>query len=150
MLSFLKSEKEQETARIKKEIKSTELKKTSMISAVTSEKTELEKQRTTCFTKIGADAFALHKSGSTNYDFSAIFQQIDDLEGQMLEKDKKIQELAVRYDEEISLLTASIPAEEVQATSVAPTTATPAFCEKCGTKSSEGDTFCQNCGNKMC
>lgn len=144
MLSFLKSEKDQEIARIKKEIKSTELKKSSMVSAVAGEKTELEQQRTSCFAKIGSDAYTLHKSGSTSYDFSGIFQQIEALEVQMVEKDEKIAELNARYNEEISLLSATVPTDEA----AAPTQAA-SFCEKCGTQASAGDAFCQSCGNKM-
>lgn len=143
MLSFLKSEKDQEIARIKKEIKNTEFKKSSMISAVVGEKTELDQQISICFGKIGSDAYTLHKSGSSSYDFSAIFAQIEALDTQMAEKDVKIAEITARYDEEISLLSATVPTGEVATPASAP------FCEKCGTQSSLGDAFCQNCGNKM-
>lgn len=165
--------KDSPEGRVQAEIQSTEFKKNSMISAVNAEKNMLEQQKANTMRDIGDVAYRQYKAQEEGYDFQAYFAQLEQIDGQIQEKDQKIHEITSRYDEEISLLSATlasiiqtqasmanpapmvappvIPASPVMAPGAVPppVPGTAAFCENCGKPSSLGDAFCQNCGKPL-
>ncbi len=129
-----------------------------MISAVNTEKMGLEQQKISIFTEIGRMAYQSHQAGEDMGNLQQFFEQIQETEGRIGEKDQKIAEIATRYDEEISLLTATLNSITTaqasmanQGVPVAPVMPVGggAFCENCGRQAGVGDAFCQGCGSPM-
>lgn len=149
--------KDSPEGRVQAEIQNTEFKKNSMISAVSAEKLALEQQKINCFRDMGETAYRQHLAKEENYHFQPFFTQIEQIESQVMEKERKINEIATRYDEEIGLLTSTLNAiTQTQASIVAapagnmvPPVAAGGFCENCGSPSAAGDAFCQSCGKPL-
>lgn len=138
--------------RVQTEIKNTEFRKSTMISAVRNEKSELEQQRTQTFQEIGVVAYCNHCDGVKVNQFTEFFDKIDGLEVEIAEKENKIQQIEERYQEEVTLLEATLqnilnpppPREEHKEKS-----GNQLFCERCGHLAKENDSFCRACGNPM-
>ncbi len=102
--------KETPADKVRKEIESTEFKKQSMISIIESEKNTLSNEKWKELCNMGVYAYEQCENENPEYDFSNFVEAIKILEKEITEKDKKIEEISVRYDEEIDLLNKSLQA----------------------------------------
>lgn len=107
--------KETEEDKIRAEINNTEFKKNSMLTTVNNEKMGLEQQKRDIIYKIGEEKLREYKEKIEDFDYKSSFDSIDQLEGQMQEKDAKMQDISARYDEEISLLSANLATAQAAA-----------------------------------
>jgi len=146
---------EKET-KLKQEIKSLELRKESVFTAIGNEITRLENEKVSLLLEAGTMAYeAWKKDENTNYDFKEYWEKIVELEAQVVEQEAKKTEMGNRYDEEITLikntLGMSATTENKTVASVVKTSVNVggARCPKCNGVVSAEDLFCQNCGNKL-
>ena len=91
------------------------------------------------FCLIGEKAYELFSGGTNSFaDFKDDFASIDRHKADRAAKEKKIEEITERYDEEITLLEKLVPVVVKE------------FCTNCGTPCKPGiDAFCMNCGAKI-
>ncbi len=100
--------KETPADKVRKEIESTEFKKQSMLAIIESEKNTLLNEKWKELYNIGVYAYEQYESENTEYDFSSYVEAIKILEKEIVEKDGKIEEISLRYNEEIDLLNKSL------------------------------------------
>lgn len=163
MLNKLK--KTTEIAKLKKEIKAIDFKKTSMSASTEQEKLTYTVQKTEIFKNIGENIFNNRSNSDTSFDFSTEFEEILALDSKMVEADQKLTNMIERYQEEIDLLHKSIEAIEIESMTpksehvTIPATSNDvaeevevcgeaSFCSNCGNGISSSTIFCSNCGTK--
>ncbi len=142
-----------EENKLKQEIKSLELRRESVFTAINGEIASLENQKRELFLTVGTrlyDAWKDKKEDSVN--FEDYWTKVQELEKQIEEQEKKRVEMGERYNEEINLIRNTIAMN--QAAAAAPQAAPQVVpdvlkCPKCGVNVRPTDAFCQNCGNKL-
>lgn len=155
MLNMFK--KETPADKVRAEIKSIELKKSSANSVRENQKATEKANGDKCLFNAGMQAYKQFKNETTEIDINDCFAGYEASIIAMQEIDKKTDTMIERYDEEISVLTANLVILEAEATQPAPTQTNTAqtnssvaiFCENCGTSLNSSDAFCQNCGTKI-
>lgn len=151
--------KETEADKIKKEIENIVLKKNSIISAIETEKQALLDQKNGLIFSMGQHALDSFTNG-TSYEFENIVNEIRGIDQGVEEKNIKISELVVRYDEEVHLMHIRLeqiePAQQPmqqQPVQQQPMQQQPVSgaktCGNCNVSVSGNDAFCENCGNKL-
>lgn len=132
------------------EIESIELKKFSILSAISTAENEFERQKTNCFAQLGEYVYRCHLDNNDKYDLSEFFQTITDMEKMLDDKKEKVKELSERYDEEISLLSVNLNSIKAQEdTILIDAKVVSKFCNECGKAIATDDIFCQGCGKKL-
>ena len=137
--------KETPAKKLQKEIKATEFKKQSLLSAVQTEIREAAGKRDGILRQIGRIVYERRDGGGLPEEtFAAHFAEIGALDTQIGEKEVKSAEIGARYDEELLLLKAQLAALDAS-----PPVEAPSFCGHCGQKFTPGvDIFCSECGQK--
>jgi hypothetical protein len=130
---------ERET-QLKQEIKSLELRKESVFSAIDGEIARLQRERSNVLLGAGTAAYNAWCRDEAQVDLSEYWGKIQELEQMVAVQEAKKAEMGNKYDEEIKLINTNLGISNIA----------PAMrCPKCGAGIKENDLFCQNCGEKL-
>ena len=145
--------------KLQQEIEGMELKEQSLISAVQNEIQASSRKLDAVLRKIGMDIYQSHKDGAAmdgawiGDKMKPQFDEIAEIKSSIAEKEAKIKDITVRYDDEIKLLKSQLTIAQQQATRMAksvPVTPNDALCGNCGKPFALSvDVFCTNCGHKL-
>ena len=141
--------KDEREENLKKEIKSLEFRKESVLASINSEIKQLKSEQKTIFLEAGTYAYEIWCENKTQTDLTTYWNQVQELDGKIAAQKAKMKEMTDRYDEEIQLIasssnmTVNSGAPVVSADPDAPT------CPNCGASIAEDDIFCQGCGTKL-
>lgn len=142
-----------EEDKIRSEIENIKFKKNAILSGISNEKLELERQKSAKIMEIGNHVYQKAIQGQSDYQITEYLVAIQGIMAQMAEKDKKHTEMSLRYDEEISMLETNLAmyaAAAAAAAAPAPVAASGGgFCDQCGAGLKGGDVFCTACGAKV-
>ena len=137
--------------KIRKDILDLHDKKQTLILSLQTDIDAINCNITNEFCQVGEKAYDLYSDG--DYSTTTLKEAFERIDGHVEErgaKEKKIGEIAERYDEEIALLEKLVPSAEETADTQSPESPGQAFCANCGTKYSLGeDVFCMSCGSKL-
>lgn len=147
---------DEKESKLKQEIKSLELRKESVFTAINNEIMRLENEKTALLLEAGKTAYESWKEDtSKECKLDTYWEKIVELENQVTEQEVKKMEMGNRYDEEISLIKNTL---EMNSSSTSTKTAAivkPSVsiggmkCPKCNGAVAADDMFCQSCGNKL-
>ena len=147
---------DEKESKLKQEIKSLELRKESVFTAIGNEIARLENEKVSLLLEAGKMAYeAWKKDENTKYDFKEYCEKIVELEAQVVEQEAKKTEMGNRYDEEITLIKNTIGMNATTENKTLQNVVKPGVkvggmkCPKCNGAVSAEDLFCQNCGNKL-
>lgn len=138
--------KDERERKLEKEIRSLELRKESVFSAINGEIARLQRERSNVLLAAGTAAYEVWNRDKTQADLTEFWDKIQDLEKQIAEQEAKRSEMGIKYDEEIRLINSNLG---MHAANEPSTVDTGAKCPKCGAAISEDDIFCQGCGAKL-
>ncbi|MBE5884442.1 MAG: zinc ribbon domain-containing protein [Lachnospiraceae bacterium] len=138
--------KDERERKLEKEIRSLELRKESVFSAINGEIARLQRERSNVLLTAGTAAYEAWNKDKAQADLTEFWDKIQDLEKQIAEQETKRTEMGIKYDEEIRLINSNLGMHAANATS---TVGTGAACPKCGAAISDDDIFCQGCGAKL-
>ena len=138
--------KDERERKLEKEIRSLELRKESVFSAIDGEITRLQRERSNVLLTAGTAAYEAWKKENVQADLTEFWDKIQELDKQIAEQDAKKTEMGIKYDEEIRLINSNLSMNAVK--SVADVSAGNK-CPKCGATISVDDVFCQGCGTKL-
>ena len=129
--------KDDKEKKLKQEIKSLELRKESVLSAINNEIMRLQRERSNVLLQAGTAAYDAWGNNGAQADLTEFWGKIQELDKGIAEQEVKKEEMAAKYDEEIRLINSNLGISSVSSS---------AQCPKCGAPVGEGDRFCQNCG----
>lgn len=141
--------KDEREENLKKEIKSLEFRKESVLASIHSEIKQLKSEQRAIFLDAGKYAYETWCENKAQADLTTYWNQVQELDGKIAAQKAKKKEMTERYDEEIQLIASNLNvavnsgAPAVSADPDAPT------CPNCGAPIAEGDIFCQGCGTKL-
>ena len=141
--------KDEREENLKKEIKSLEFRKESILASINSEIKQLKSEQKTLFLEAGKCAYEAWCQDETQADLTAYWNQVQELDDKIAVQKAKKKEMSDRYDEEIKLIASNLnmPVNSgVPAVSADPDAPT---CPNCGMAIADGDIFCQGCGTKL-
>lgn len=139
--------KDEREENLKKEIKSLEFRKQSVLTSINGEIASLQSEQKTLFFEAGEYAYDIWCKDKTQTDLTSYWDQVQELTDKIAAQEAKKKEMTDRYDEEIKLISSSL---NVAVNSGNPEVASgSASCPNCGSAIAEGDIFCQNCGTKL-
>ena len=141
--------KDEREENLKKEIKSLEFRKESVLASIHSEIKQLKAEQKTIFLEAGKYAYEFWCENKTQADLTTYWNQVQELDGKIAVQKAKKKEMSDRYDEEIQLIASNLNApvnSGVPAVSADPDAPT---CPNCGAPIAEDDIFCQGCGIKL-
>ena len=151
--------KDSRVRELEKEIRSLEVRKNSVFASINGEINRLENERTSVLIAVGTKAYETWKEENKVVDLLEFWNQIQELEKQIVEQENKRTEMGMRYDEEIRLIQVDLQtAQAAQTATSAPafsfatkagTDATGLTCPNCGATIGSEDMFCQSCGTKL-
>lgn len=151
--------KDSRVRELEKEIRSLEVRKSSVFASITGEINRLENERTNVLLAAGTKAYETWKEEKEPADLTEFWNQIQTLEKQVVEQEEKRTEMGLRYDEEIRLI--QVDLQTAQTAQAATTTSAFSFaqkagtdttglaCPNCGAAIGNDDMFCQSCGTKL-
>lgn len=138
--------KDERERKLEKEIRSLELRKESVFSAIDGEIARLQRERSNVLLTAGTAAYEAWKKENVQADLTEFWDKIQELDKQIAEQDAKKTEMGIKYDEEIRLINCNLSMNtEKSVTDVS----TGNKCPKCGAVISADDVFCQGCGTKL-
>lgn len=147
---------DEKESKLKQEIKSLELRKESVFTAIGNEITRLENEKTTLLFEAGKFAYETWKEDAdAECALTTYWEKIVELEAQIAEQEAKKTEMGNRYDEEITLIKNTLTVNNQTTEKRTPSIVMPgavtggAKCPKCNSAVAVDDMFCQNCGNKL-
>ena len=129
--------KDDKEKKLKQEIKSLELRRESVFSAINGEIARLQRERGNVLLQAGTTAYDAWVNSHTQADLSEFWDKIQELEKGIAEQETKKTEMGAKYDEEIRLINSNLGVSAA---------GDSALCPKCGAPVGQGDSFCQNCG----
>lgn len=129
--------KDDKEKKLKQEIKSLELRKESVLSAINNEITRLQRERSNVLLQAGTAAYDAWSNNDAQADLTEFWDKIQELEKAVAEQEVKKEEMVAKYDEEIRLINSNLGISSVSSS---------LQCPKCGAPVGQGDRFCQNCG----
>lgn len=132
--------RDEKETKLKQEIKSLELRKESVFSAIDGEIARLQRERSNVLLNAGATAYETWCKDQTHADLSEFWTKVQDLEKLIAGQEAKKADMGSKYDEEIKLINSNL--------GISPTDSYMQ-CPKCGAAITEDDVFCQNCGEKL-
>lgn len=138
--------KDERERKLEKEIRSLELRKESVFSAIDGEIARLQRERSNVLLTAGTAAYEAWNKENEQADLTEFWDKIQELDKQIAEQDAKKTEMGIKYDEEIRLINSNLSMNIVK--SVADVNAGNR-CPKCGAAISTDDVFCQGCGTKL-
>lgn len=138
--------RDEKERQLEKEIRSLELRKESVFSAIDGEIARLQRERGDVLLKAGTAAYEVWSRDKAQADLTEFWSEIENLEKQIAEQENKKTEMGIKYDEEIRLINSNLG---VHAVNTAVPAGTGAVCPKCGNAVSNDDIFCQGCGTKL-
>lgn len=138
--------KDERERKLEKEIRSLELRKESVFSAIDGEIARLQRERSNVLLNAGTAAYEAWKKENVQADLTEFWDKIQELDKQIAEQDAKKTEMGIKYDEEIRLINSNLSMNTVK--SVVDVSAGNK-CPKCGAVISVDDVFCQGCGTKL-
>lgn len=138
--------KDEKEENLKKEIRSLEVRKESVLSAINGEVTTLQAEQRALFLDAGKYAYETWHKDKTQADLTSYWIQVKELEDKIAVQEEKKKEMTDRYDEEISLIASNLSAAGSNSSEGTQGTA---FCPNCGASVAKGDIFCQGCGAKL-
>lgn len=150
--------KDSRVRELEKEIRSLEVRKSSVFASISGEINRLENERTNVLLAAGTKAYATWKEENQTADLLDFWNQIQTLEKQIEEQEEKRTEMGLRYDEEIRLIQRDLQMAQEATTSSFPfatkartdsTATTGLICPNCGASIGSDDMFCQSCGTKL-
>lgn len=150
--------KDSRVRELEKEIRSLEVRKSSVFASINGEINRLENERTSVLLAAGTKAYETWKEENETADLMEFWNQIQTLEKQIVEQEDKRKEMGLRYDEEIRLMQGDLQmaqaatASSFTFTSKAGTDSigtTGSGCPNCGAAIGSDDIFCQSCGTKL-
>lgn len=150
-----KDEREED---LRKEVKSLELRKESVLAAIGSEIAALESEQGAVFRKAGRHAYDSWREGKAQADLTEHWREVEELGRKIDALRAKEREMRSRYEEEIHLIAGVLHGAprahggrgaDAPAASGAAPVSDLAFCSNCGSEIADGDLFCQNCGEKL-
>lgn len=141
--------KDEREENLKKEIKSLEFRKESVLASINSEITNLQSQQRTLYLDAGKYAYEIWCEDKTQADLTTYWNQVQELAGKITVQEAKKKEMSDRYDEEINLIASSLNVAISSSAPVSSFGADSASCPNCGMAIADGDIFCQSCGTKL-
>lgn len=138
--------KDERERKLEKEIRSLELRKESVLSAISGEIARLQRERSNVLLAAGTAAYEAWSRDKTQADLMDFWNKIQELEKQIAEQEAKRTDMGIKYDEEIRLINSNIGMNAVN--SASPDN-TGIHCPKCGAAINNDDIFCQGCGAKL-
>lgn len=141
--------KDEREENLKKEIKSLEFRKESVLVSINSEITGLQAQQKKLYLEAGKYAYEVWCEDKTQADLTTYWNQVQELDGKIEVQEAKKKEMSDRYDEEIKLIASSMNVMVNSPVSAAPVDSGSASCPNCGAPIAEDDIFCQGCGTKL-
>lgn len=143
--------KDEREENLKKEIKSLEFRKESVLASIHSEIKQLKSEQRAIFLDAGKYAYETWCENKTQADLTTYWNQVQELDDKIAAQKAKKKEMTERYDEEIQLIASNL---NIAVSSNAPAVpsdsdSTSASCPNCGMAIADGDIFCQGCGTKL-
>ena len=140
-------------SRLINEIDGMELKKRSLVSAIQNEITVLKQKADFVFHQIGVDMYNAYKKGGNNDDkLTSHFNEVEQINKVIEEKEAKSKDIVARYDDEIGMMKSSL-GTAAPAVMIQPGIAQAqggSVCPKCAVPYTPGaDIFCMGCGYKL-
>lgn len=141
--------KDEREENLKKEIKSLEFRKESVLASIHGEIKQLKSEQKSIFLDAGKYAYETWCENKTSADLTTYWNQVQELDGKIAVQEAKMKEMTERYDEEIRLIASNLNRAVNSGASVSPADVTSATCPNCGMVISDEDIFCQGCGTKL-
>lgn len=136
--------KDEKAVQVQNEIKSLQIRKESVVSAIQTDIAKLQKEKENVLLQAGTKAYEDWMNHCSSMEgLEAFWKQIQDIETDKKEKEAKKAEMETKYDEEISLLQKDLNQN------IPENTGSGMACPKCGAGIKEEDLFCEQCGAKL-
>ncbi len=132
--------KDDREKKLKQEIKSLELRKESVFSAIDSEIARLQRERGSVLLQAGTMAYTSWSNDHTQADLTEFWNKIQELEKGIAEQESKKEEMGTKYDEEIKLINSNLGMVSGDSA---------IKCPQCGAVVGRDDSFCQVCGTRV-
>lgn len=139
--------KDEREENLKKEIKSLEFRKQSVITSINGEIANLQSGQRKILFKAGEYAYNVWCKDNIQADLTSYWDQVQELANKIEEQETKKKEMTDRYEEEIKLIASNLHTEMHVA--APPVASSSAACPKCGSAIATDDIFCQSCGTKL-
>lgn len=139
--------KDEREENLKKEVRSLEFRKQSVLASINNEIANLQSEQRTLFLEAGEYAYDAWRKDREQADLTSYWDKVQELADKIAGQEAKKNEMIDRYDEEISLIAGSLNVA-VNNTSLAAASGS-AVCPNCGSAIADGDIFCQGCGTKL-
>lgn len=145
---------------LKKEVKSLELRKESILVSINGEITSIQAEQKRILLEAGQYAYGIWSKEKLQADMTTYFEQIKVLDDKIAQEEMRKKEMSARYDEEIKLISGNIAmavpsgmsgsGNVAVSSSIATSIAGGAgICPKCNSTIASDDVFCQSCGTKL-
>lgn len=142
-----KDEKDEKEENLKKEIKSLEIRKESVLASINNEIISLQSEQKALFLDGGKYAYEIWCKDKTTANLTMYWNQVQELADKIVVQEAKKKEMTDRYNEEINLIASNLSFSE--SSNALESTSGSMFCPNCGILVAEGDTFCLGCGTKL-
>ena len=139
--------KDEREENLKREIKSLEFRKQSVLTSINGEIASLQSEQKALFSKAGEYAYNIWYKDEKQADLTSYWNQVKELADKIEAQEAKKKEMTDRYDEEIKLISSNFNMA-VSSGNLAAASGS-AVCPKCGSAISDEDVFCQSCGTKL-
>ena len=139
--------KDEREEKLKKEIKSLELRKESILKSINNEIIKLQAEQNSLFLDAGKHAYDIWNKDKLQTNLSSYWDRVQELDDRIKEQEAKKKEMTERYDEEIKLISNNLNIGVSEGTSTV--SFGTASCPYCGTAITSDDIFCQSCGKKL-
>ena len=133
---------------LQNEIKSLQLRKQSVVTALSNEQAQLQRERMSVLLEAGEKGFANWCANlDENTGLESFWKKVQELDKEIAEKEEKKTSMVARYDEEIQLIQSDL--NVVSPATRATVAAASGKCPKCGKPVASNDVFCESCGAKL-
>lgn len=139
--------KDEREENLKREIKSLEFRKQSVLTSINGEIANLQSEQRTLLLKAGEYAYDVWCKDKKQADLISYWNQMQELADKITAQEVKKKEMTDRYDEEIKLISSNFNMPVNSGNSAVASGS--AVCPKCGSAISDEDVFCQGCGTKL-
>ena len=141
--------KDEREENLKKEIKSLEFRKESVLASIHGEIKQLKSEQKTIFLEAGKYAYKTWCENKTQADLTTYWNQAQELDEKIAMQKAKKKEMSDRYDEEIQLIASNLNMTVNNNAPAVPSDPDSVSCPNCGMAIADGDIFCQGCGTKL-